>query len=171
MCGYYSELSCCHHPTGVGDTTEVSIFLIGLATCTLVPFIHSPWGCQSINLMMLDLVPIRLLTIIFCLSFWESSKGNVFSGFSRETEPTGYTHTHTHTHTRFVTRNRFMHYGRWSFPWSNRPWYNVYKERLASWTCNMRSCRESHAQKGTFGLTLCWWHLEMLNNFIWIYVL
>ena len=98
MCGYYSELSCCHHPTGVGDTTEVSIFLIGLATCTLVPFIHSPWGCQSINLMMLDLVPIRLLTIIFCLSFWESSKGNVFSGFSRETEPTGYTHTHTHTH-------------------------------------------------------------------------
>ena len=37
--------------------------------------------------MMLDLVPIWLLTIIFYLSFWESSKGNVLSGFSRETEP------------------------------------------------------------------------------------
>ena len=47
--------------------------------------------------MMLDPVP-WLLTIIFYLSFWESSKGNVVSGFSRETEPIGYTHTHTHTH-------------------------------------------------------------------------
>ena len=143
-------------------TTEVGIFLIGLATCTLVPFIHSPWGCQSINLMMLDLVPIWLLTIIFYLSFWESSKGNVLSGFSRETEPIGYTHTHIW----FAFRNWFMHYGCWRFPWSNHPWYNVYKERLASWTCNVCSCRESHAQKGTFGLTL-WWMWVSVNSGSW----